>query len=67
MKLYLFFGFSTKSQNQSRFVSELRLPYTFRGVSRPGDVARSVETVDTQTPYQIKAYLELTIILYQEF
>jgi len=26
---------------------ELRLPYTFRGVSRPSDVVRPVEAVDT--------------------
>jgi len=38
----------------------LRLPDTFtsilKGVSRPSDAARPVQTADTQTTYQIKAY-----------
>lgn len=31
-------------------------PNTFKDFSRSSDVARRVETVDTKTPYQIKAY-----------
>ena len=53
----MFYTFSDKSTAES--LVSLRLPYTFRGVSPPSDVALPVQTVDTKTP---KIKLKLLLI-----
>ena len=44
----------------------LRLPYTFRGVSRPNDVARFVLTVGIKTPKSNRT-VDMAIKLGQKF